>query len=309
MSEHNHEHCHDHHGHHHSIEGVSGKKLFFVVVLNAIITLAEFIGGFLSGSIALVSDAVHNLSDTAAIALSYFANLVARRPVNERKTYGYKRIEIISAFVNSTVLFAISAFLIYEAYERFMNPVKINSDLMLIVAVIGLFANLISMFLLEKDAHGNLNIKASYLHIMGDTLSSVGVIIGGLLIKYFGILYIDPILTILIALYIMKETVHVIKTTINILMQASAPIDYDRIKNDIEKMEGISGIHHIHSWMLNEKTILFEAHLDVEIDVKISELKRYYSEIEDYLKREHGVDHVTLQAELGGCEGICHFER
>jgi len=307
MSEHNHEHGHGHH--HHSIEGVSGKKLFFVVLLNAIITLAEFIGGFLSGSIALISDAVHNLSDTAAIALSYFANLVARRPVNERKTFGYKRIEIISAFVNSAVLFAISGFLIYEAYHRFKDPVEIDSKLMLIVAVIGLFGNLISMFLLEKDSHGNLNIKASYLHIMGDTLSSVGVIIGGLLIKYFGILYIDPLLTVLIALYIMRETVSVIKTTINILMQASAPIDIDRIKSDIENIPGVSGIHHIHSWMLDEKTILFEAHLDIEEDIKVSELKNYYLDIEKYLHEEHGVDHVTLQAELGGCEGVCHFER
>lgn len=307
MSE-KHDHKHHGHSHHHSIEGVSGGKLFFVVLLNAVITISEFIGGFLSGSIALVSDALHNLSDTMAIAMSYFANRIALRPVNSRKTFGYKRIEIIAAFVNASILLAISGFLIFEAFKRLQNPVEINSGLMLVVAVIGLFGNLISMILLEKDSHGNLNIRASYLHIMGDTLSSVGVIVGGLIIKYFGLVYVDPLITILIALYILKETVSVIKTAVDILMQSSAPLDYESIKEDIEAMDGVGNIHHIHSWMLDENNIFFEAHIDVSEDIMLSQVELLYSAIEKYLHDEHGIEHVTLQAEVDRCGDKCMFK-
>lgn len=300
MDDHNHEHSHSESSHSHDVSNLSGKKIFWVTILNATITIAEIIGGILSGSLALLSDAVHNLSDTIAIALSYFANKIAQKPKDAKKTYGYKRAEILSAFVNSVVLLAILIGLIFEAFKRLQSPEQINGTLMITVAFIGLLANFISVYLLEKDSHENLNIKSSYLHLISDTVSSVGVLLGGIAIKIWGIVWIDPLITVLISLYILKETWHVIKKTVDILMQSSAPLDYESIKKNIEAIEKVNNIHHVHSWMSNEKTIYFEAHIDMD-DMKISEVELIYDKIEHYLKEHYGISHITLQAEVDKC--------
>ena len=300
MEDHSH-HDHGHGGHTHDVSNLSGKKIFWVTLLNASITTAEVIGGVLSGSLALISDSIHNLSDTIAIALSYFANRIARKPNNSKKTFGYKRAEILAAFINSTVLFALSIILIIEAYKRFRTPEPIDGTLMIIVASIGLIANLISVLLLEKDSHGSLNIKSSYLHLLGDTVSSVGVVIGGVVIKLWGITWIDPLVTLLISLYIIKETWHIIAKTINIFMQSSPDLDYEEIKEKVEAIEGVNNIHHVHAWMVNENVINFEAHIDM-VEMKLSEVEKVYDKIEHLLKEHYGVSHVTLQAELDRCE-------
>ncbi|KNZ43391.1 cation diffusion facilitator family transporter [Acetobacterium bakii] len=300
MSEDNHAHNHQEAEHKHDGSNLSGKKIFWVTVLNATITLAEIIGGILSGSLALLSDAIHNLSDTVAIALSYVANKIAQKPKNAKKTFGYKRAEILAAFINASVLLALSIVLIVEAFKRWQSPEIINGTLMIIVASIGLVANFISVFLLEKDSHENLNIKSSYLHLISDTVSSVGVVIGGIAIKLWGIVWIDPLITVLISLYIIRETFHVIKTTVNILMQSSATLDYEGIKISIEKMDKVKNIHHVHSWMTNEKTIYFEAHIDIE-DMQLSEAEKVCEKIEQFLKENYGINHVTLQAEVDKC--------
>lgn len=300
MPEHNHDHNHAEAGHSHDISSLSGKKIFWVTLLNATITVAEIVGGIFSGSLALLSDAVHNLSDTAAIALSYFANRIAQKPKDTKMTYGYKRAEILSALINSIVLIAISIVLIFEAFKRFMSPESINGTLMIAVASIGLIANFISVFLLEKDSHDNLNIKSSYLHLLSDTVSSVGVLAGGVAIKLWDIVWIDPLVTVLISLYILKETWKVIRTTVDILMQSSATLDYNAIKNDIEKIDRVKNIHHVHSWMANEKTVYFEAHIDLE-DMQLSEAEKIYDKIEHFLKEHYGISHITLQAEVDKC--------
>lgn len=297
MTEHNH--LED--GHTHDVSNLSGKKIFWVTLLNAAITVAEVVGGILSGSLALLSDAVHNFSDTVAIALSYFANRIAQKPKDARRTYGYKRAEILAAFINSTVLLAISALLIVEAFKRLKSPESINGNLMIAVALIGLIANFISVLLLEKDSHENLNIKSSYLHLLSDTVSSVGVLAGGVAIKLWGVLWIDPLVTVLISLYILNETWNVIKTTVSILMQTSAALDYEAIKSDIEKIDKVKNIHHVHSWMINEKTIYFEAHIDME-DMPLQEAEKVCGKIEQLLKEHHGISHVTLQAEVYKCD-------
>lgn len=300
MSEHDHEHNHLETAHSHDTLNLSGKKIFWVTVLNATITIAEIIGGILSGSLALLSDAVHNLSDTVAIALSYLANRIAQKPHDEKRTYGYKRAEILSAFVNATVLLALSTVLIVEAIKRWQSPENIDGTLMIIVASIGLVANFISVFLLEKDSHENLNIKSSYLHLISDTVSSIGVLVGGIAIQLWNVVWIDPLITVLISLYIIKETWHVIRKTVEILMQSSAPLDYEAIKTDIEKIDKVKNLHHVHSWMTNEKTIYFEAHVDME-DMPLSEVETIYDKIEHLLLEHYGICHVTLQAEVDKC--------
>ena len=302
MSQPNHEHNHSDAGHTHDVSNLSGKKIFWVTLLNVTITIAEVVGGILSGSLALLSDAVHNLSDTIAIALSYFANKVAQKPKDSKKSYGYKRAEILSAFINSSVLLSISIVLMFEAFKRLKSPESINGTLMITVAFIGLVANFVSVVLLKNDSEENLNIKSSYLHLLSDTVSSVGVLVGGLAIKLWGTIWIDPLITVLISLYILKETWHVLRTTVDILMQSSAVLDYKAIKRDIEKMDKVKNIHHIHTWMINEKTIFFEAHIDLK-DMQLSEVENIYSQIENFLKEHHGISHITLQAEVDkGCD-------
>lgn len=294
------EHTHKHEHHTHEITHLSKSRIQGVAFLNALITLAEIIGGLASGSLSLLSDAMHNLSDTLSIVLSYVTHQWAQKPKNKHKTFGYKRAEILSAFINGITLIVISSFLLFEAILRFLNPQPIETSLMLWVAIIGLVANLFSVLLLQRDSHHNLNIKSSYLHLMADTLSSVAVILGGLLIRYAGATWLDPLLTLGIALYILKEAIHLLKLTIDILMQASPDLDYDDIKAHIETIPYVKNIHHIHAWRMDEKNIYFEAHIDFE-DLSLSTLQSSLHEIEHLLKEDFGIHHVTLQAECDVC--------
>lgn len=281
-------------------QAYTGKRIFWVVLLNAFITVAEVVGGILSGSLALLSDAVHNLSDTAAVVLAYIANKIAGKAKDAKRTYGYKRAEILAAFINSAVLLAISLVLLFEAYKRLRAPEVIDGTLMIAVALIGLLADLLSVFLLQKDAHKSLNIKASYLHLISDTISSVGVLAGGIAIKLWGIVWVDPLVTVLIALYVAKETIEVLRKTINILMQSAPPLDFAAIQAELMKVEKVKNIHHVHSWMVDEKTIHFEAHIDLD-DMLLSEVEKVYDRIEAILKGRYGISHVTLQAEVDRC--------
>ena len=187
--------------HHHEMENGGNRSLLLATVLNVFITVVEIIGGIMANSLALLSDALHNLSDTIAILLAYIAAKVSRRSSNERKTFGYKRVEILAAFFNALVLIGISVFLVYEAIFRFSHPEPVKGLLMLVVATAGLIFNLLAVLLLKKYSGASLNIRSAYLHLLGDTLSSVAVIIGGVLIYFFEIYWVDPLITILISIY------------------------------------------------------------------------------------------------------------
>lgn len=302
---------HDHENHSHGGHGhrdLSGRKIFWVTILNLVITIAEAIGGLLSGSLALLSDSLHNLSDTVAVALSYFANRIARRPKNPRLTYGYQRVEILAALLNSLALLGISTYLILEAVQRWRSPETIDSTLMLIVAVIGLIANLVSVVLLEADSHHSLNIQSSYLHLLSDTVSSVGVIIGALAIRFWHIVWIDPLITLVIAIYIIFRAWQVLRGIVDILMQTSANLDYDRIRAEICAIDHVRDLHHVHTWMINESTIFFEAHIKLD-EMPLSQVQTITERIEHLLVEEYGVSHVTLQAESNSCEseGSCRI--
>lgn len=286
---------HEHH--------INEKNIFISVILNLTITIAQFIGGFFSNSLALISDAIHNLSDGISLFLSYIALKISKKDANYKKTFGYKRIEIITALFNAITLVVICIFLFKEAIERFYNPEKIDSLIMLVVATIGLIANLISVILLHKDKNHNINIKSAYLHLLGDTISSVTVIIGGILIYFYNIYWIDPIITILIGLYIIKEAYFIIAETVNILMQNTPKnINIDKIKQDIEQFEFVDNIHHVHVWNLSDHDIHFEAHIDIKNDINISKADSYRYTIEELLKNNYSINHTTLQLEYNCCK-------
>lgn len=289
--------------HSHDIQGVKGINLLIVVLLNFIITVAEVIGGIYSGSLSLLSDALHNFSDGIAIVISYLAIKIAGKEKDEQKTFGYKRTTILAALLNASVLMAISLFLFKAAYLKFVHPQAINGSVVIWVALLGLIANFIGVLLLQQGSKGDMNIKASYLHLLSDALSSLGVVIGGIIIYFFNIYWIDPLLTVLIGLYVMKESFEIIKDSINILMQGVPEgIDVIAIAEELQKINGVENVHHVHVWSLDENNINFEAHVNIA-DRLVSETSETLAEIEHILLH-HGITHITIQFEHNACDRV-----
>uniref|UniRef100_A0A7C6EMI6 Cation transporter n=1 Tax=candidate division WOR-3 bacterium TaxID=2052148 RepID=A0A7C6EMI6_UNCW3 len=288
-----------HNNHHHE---VNTKNIIFVIFLNFFITIAEVLGGLFANSLSLISDALHNFSDSIAILISYIALRLSRRKSTIQKTFGFKRAEILAALFNASVLIIIIFFLFKEAFIRIFHPHKIDSLLMMVVAIVGLVANIIGVFLLKKDAHHNLNIKSAYLHLIADSLSSIAVVIGSILIKFFNIYIIDPILTIIIGLYILRESYFIVRDTVNILMQSTPEgIDIMEIKCAIESIPEVHNLHHVHIWQMTDKDIHFEGHIDVCEDFRTSEVAIIIKKIEELLTNKFGINHTTIQVEFGTC--------
>ncbi|WP_125761750.1 cation diffusion facilitator family transporter [Companilactobacillus hulinensis] len=276
---------------------ITGKRFLAVTALNLIITVAEFFGGVISGSLGLLSDAVHNLEDSISIVISYIANVIGRRQNNSAKTFGYKRAEILAAFVNSSILIVITIMMIVESIRRFQQPQHINGLLMMIVSIIGLLANLISMLALWSGSKDNLNIKATFLHMLSDTLSSVGVFVASIFVTLFNWNWVDPLITVIIAIWLLKEAFDVVKESINILMEASPKIDLEAVKKVVLTVPDVVGIHHIHVWMIDENFIILDAHINVQKKCNMDQLEVIYDQVDKLLKDKFGVSHVTLQAE------------
>ena len=286
-------------------ENTKENRLIISAGLNFATTLAQIIGGILSGSLSLISDALHNLSDTAALVISFFAVRLAKRKNTEAQTFGYKRAEILAALFNACALLVVSVFLFKETFLRFFHPHPINSVLMLLVASIGLIANIISVFLLKAHAHEDLNIRAAYVHLFSDFLSSVAVIIGAVAIFISKAYWIDPVLTILIGIYVLKEGYKIIEESTHILMQhVPKGIHLKEIQERIEGIDGVKDIHHAHLWAVTERDIHFEAHINVSRDMPVSETCLLVKQVEETLKKHFAITHVTLQIEFNACKGV-----
>lgn len=299
-----HEHHHHEHHHHHDTTNMSSSKLLWVTLLNLSITIVQVIGGLISNSLSLLSDAIHNLGDSSAIFIAFVAGKRSKKSADAHHTFGYKRIEILAALFNAVVLIAICIFLFVEAYKRFNNPEPIKGLLMLIVATFGLLANLISVLVLNKDKEHNLNVKAAYLHLMGDTLSSVAVILGGLAIWQFKIFWLDPLITVLVGIYIIYHTWGVVKQTVDILMQATPDnIDIKEIKKEVEKIEEVDNIHHLHIWKLDDTQIHLEAHININTNIDMKEMMEIKSLIDKLLHEKFKINHITLQMGYECCVG------
>ncbi|PMD68377.1 cation diffusion facilitator family transporter [Companilactobacillus nuruki] len=276
---------------------VTGKRFFYVTMLNVLITVAEFIGGVFSGSLGLISDAFHNLEDSLSIVISYVASVIGRRKNNTKKTFGYKRAEILAAFVNSIVLVVITLMMVFESFKRLSQPQHINGRLMMIVSLVGLIANFVSMLMLLTGSKHNLNIKATFLHMLTDTLSSIGVFIASIFVILFNWNWVDPLITIVIAIWLLKEAYSVVSETVNILMEASPKIDLDVVSDAIMTIPEIVKVHHIHVWMIDENHIMLDAHINVKRNCNMSELDGLYDKVDKMLNEEFNITHVTLQAE------------
>jgi len=289
-----------HHSHNQSSE-TSEKNLFITIALNIFITIVQIIGGIISGSLSLISDAMHNFSDAVAIVITYIALRLSKKPKTPKYTFGLKRAEIIAAVVNASTLIIISFFLIREAIERLYNPNEITGSLMLIVAVVGFIPNVIGALLLKKGSEKNLNIRAAYFHLVSDAISSIAIIIGAVFIIAYKFYWVDPILTILIALYILVEAYKILKESIDILMMSNTEeINLEEIKSFVEKIPGVKNIHHIHLWKLNDNDTHFEAHIEVE-DMRVSKTSEIQKIITAELHNRYEINHTTLQFECELC--------
>ena len=278
------------------------KNLLITMCLNFLITAVEIVGGVLSGSLSLLSDAIHNFSDGIAIIVSYIAIHLSKRPRTLRYTFGLKRAEILAAIFNASTLIIISFFLIKEAIERFSNPTPITGNLMLAVAVLGLIANVVGTALLKRGSNENINIRAAYVHLLSDAVSSLAVIIGALFIIYFNISWIDPALTIVISLYILKETYDIVRESVDVIMMSTPPdIDINAVQRALEAIPGVRNIHHVHLWKMNDADTHFEAHIDVD-DLPVSGTAAIRLEIEHCLHDRYDINHTTLQFECDSCQ-------
>ncbi len=288
---HNHVHIHKHE--------VKGKNLFISILLNVVITLAQIIGGIISGSLALLSDALHNFTDVLSLVISYIAHKLSRKKASFNQTFGLKRSELIAAFVNALSLVVIAIYLVYEAVLRFFEPQTIKPDIVIWLSIIGIVANGLSVLLLKKDASHNLNMKSAYLHLLTDMLASVAVLAGGLLMHFFQIFWIDAFLTIAIALYLIYVGYDLLKSATKMLMLFSPEdIDVKEIIREIHQIEGVKKLHHIHLWHLNEEELHLEAHLDCSEDIKMSEFNELLQKIEEVLFHQFGINHINIQPEF-----------
>lgn len=314
-----HHHNGDHeHGHEHDetiergrgqLSANGGKDMLLALSITVLMMIVEIIGGLLSNSLALLSDAGHMLTDNLALLLTFFAMKFASRPATERRTFGFYRIEILAALVNGIILVLISLYIMYEAWVRMRNPQPVQGTLMLIVAAIGLVANLIGAVALKKHRHTNLNIRGAYLHIVGDALSSVGVVLGGIVILLTGWYLVDPILSAAISFVIIYGAWSLVKESVNILLE-SAPshINIDAVAAEIAKINGVQEAYHIHLWTITSGVYAMSAHVLID-DRLVSGSRDLIDEITSLLSHKFNVIHSTIQLECERChEGqVCNL--
>lgn len=277
----------------HDHSDLKGKKLLFTIGLNIFITLAQALGGLLSGSLALLSDALYNLTDVISLIISYVANLFTKKEASEAKTFGYKKAEIIAAFVNSAFLLIIAIYLIYEAILRFYNPQEIESNVVIWLALLAIFANGFSVLLLKSEAKEKMNMLSAYLHLFTDMIASVAVLIGGLLMKYFHWFWVDSLLTILIGFYLIFMGYDLLKKSFKILILFTPEhISLEEVTLAIKKAQ------HVHVWELNEDEVHIEAHIEFYNDIKVSEFDIILEEIEQILLQDFNINHNNFQPEF-----------
>ena len=294
---------HTHHHHNHHSHDLKGRNLLISIILNVVITLAQGIGGVISGSLALLSDAVHNLSDVISLIISYAANALAHKQASTNKTFGYKRAEIIAAFVNSATLIIVAVFLIKEAIERFLSPQDVGTGIVIALSILGILANGFSVLLLKSDSERNMNMRSAYLHLFTDMMASVAVLLGGILMYFFGWFWIDPLLTLIIALYLIYMGYELLKNSTRVLMLFTpASIEVKQIVEAICRLGPIENVHHVHIWQLNEDELHMEAHIDFKEDIALSEFDRILVDIEKLVYEEFGINHVNIQPEFEKCD-------
>jgi cobalt-zinc-cadmium efflux system protein len=285
----------------HGEHGANQGKLFIALLITAIVMIAEIIGGLLANSLALLSDAGHMLTDILSLGLSLAAMKLAQKPPTPSKTFGFHRLEILAAFFNGMLLCFMSFYIFYEAYHRLVQPEEIKGLFMLVVAFIGLLANGAGILLLRKSAHTSLNVKSAFFHIVGDTISSGGVILGGVIILYTGWYVVDPLLSIFIGLLILRGAYALIVESIDIFLEATPKdINMEELLDELCKIQGVKEVHHIHLWTITSGINAMSAHVLID-DRLISSSAHILKEIKSLLHNKYKIEHSTIQFESESC--------
>ncbi|MBK8838883.1 MAG: cation transporter [Hyphomonadaceae bacterium] len=297
---HGHDHAHDHsHGHHHHGDEKNESRIGIAALLTGAFMGVELAGGLISGSLALIADAGHMLSDFGSLALAWIGFRMARRPANSRRTFGFRRFPVLAAFVNGLTLFAIVVWIIAEAIGRLNNPHPIEPNLMLWVAAAGLAVNVVAFAVLHGADRDNLNVRGALLHVAGDLLGSIAAIVGAIMIMNTGWLQIDPILSALVSLIILRSAWSLTFESAHILLEgAPHNMDLDKVTHDLEHVEGVVDIHHAHLWSLDGRRSMMTMHARIREDAAGPAV---VARIKARLHDTHGIDHATIEIESEDC--------
>ncbi len=272
------------------------RRLALVLAITAVYFVAEVLGGVLTNSLALLSDAGHMFSDIAALSLSLFAFLMARRPATAKRSYGYHRIEILAALVNGLMLWLVVGVILDTAYNRFFNPPEVESGVMLAVAGVGLLVNIAAGIILFGSHHESLNIRGAFVHVLGEALGSVGAVVAGLIMLFSGWYLADPLISILISCLILFTSWSLIKESVNILMQSvPSEIDVEEVQRTMEQVSGVIRVHDLHVWCVTSGIFTLTAHAVIIPDLNPQTI---LDGIEETLKRRFSIEHVTVQLEI-----------
>ena len=281
---------------------VNRRNLVITILLNIGITIAQVIGGLLSGSMALLSDAAHNFSDVLSLLISYGAEKLSGREQTLMQTYGYKRAGIFAAFINTATLLVIATILIWEAISRLIRPQPIAGSVVIALAALGILLNGISVLLIKRDAAVSMNMRSAYLHLFMDMITSVAVLTGGFAIKYLGWFRIDGVLSIVIAIYLVYSSWSIFYKSIRIFMQFTpSHISIEEIAQELNAVPGVKNIHHVHVWQLDDRELMMEAHVDLDEDYTISHFEQILEKVERILG-QYGIHHFNIQPELYRCD-------
>jgi cobalt-zinc-cadmium efflux system protein len=287
------------HGHHHPIP--VGSKLKFGILFTSLILVVELVGGFLSQSLALLSDAGHVFADIIALSLSWYGVRQAERPASSRMTFGYHRVGVIVALFNAVSIFAIAVIIFIEAYRRWQQPPEVNSPIMLAAALVGLSVNIFIAFWLRKEQRSNLNVRSAFWHVLGDALASIGVIVGAVIIMLTGWFIVDPIISVLIGFIIAFAAWRILKEGLKVLLEAvPQEIDVDRMALDLQKIPGVKGVHDIHVWSVSPELHAMSCHVLVE-DIQMSQATGIRQQVEKVLRQQFDIEHSALQMECSEC--------
>jgi cobalt-zinc-cadmium efflux system protein len=287
---------------HHPLPGGStGARLLITLVLNFMIPVIQIIGGIAAHSMALISDATHNFSDFTAILISYFALRIGKKGASLQNTFGYRRAEILAAMLNVAILLGASAIIVYGAFQRLQHPEIVSGGLVMGIAAVGVIGNGFSAWLLHRDAKDSLNVRGAFLHMMGDMLTSVVVLLNGLILIYKPWYWLDPLLSLLIVVFIGKNCWGILKESGAILMNATpGGLDIQAVQTFLQNFPDISGVHYLHAWSLGSSGVAFSCHVVVK-DQPISHTRQLRENIGRALFQEFGIDHPVLQFETDAC--------
>ena len=285
-----------HSGHSHGEEQLSDRQLVFAVVINVILTLAQVIGGIVSGSLALIADALHNFSDAASLGLAWFARRMGRRPADKLMTFGYAQGEVVAALINLTTLLIIGFYLIVEAINRFADPQPVEGWTVIAVAGVALVIDLVTAFIVYRGAHESINMKAAFLHNVSDALASVGVIVAGVLIILYDLYVADLVITLIIAGYVIWQGITLLPRTVRLLMGAVPDeLEFDRIVEFLEGQQGVESVHHVHIWNLGEHHRALETHIVPSFD-SLAAFEELKLSLRASLTQRFGIAHATFEA-------------